>query len=49
MRDALAARGIAVVYQAFEREGHGFRRAETIQTVLESELAFYRNVFGLTA
>jgi dipeptidyl aminopeptidase/acylaminoacyl peptidase len=49
MRDALAARGIPVVYEAFAGEGHGFRQAATIERVLESELAFYRDVFGLTA
>jgi dipeptidyl aminopeptidase/acylaminoacyl peptidase len=48
MRDALEARGIPVIYQAFEGEGHGFRKAETVQRVLEMELAFYRDVFGLT-
>lgn len=48
MRDALEARGVPVTYQTFEGEGHGFRKAETIQRVLEMELAFYRDVFGLT-
>jgi dienelactone hydrolase len=49
MRDALTARGVRVVYQAFEGEGHGFRKSDTIRTVMEMELAFYRDVFGLTA
>ena len=49
MRDALRARNIPVVYEAFEGEGHGFRKAETIARVHERELAFYRDVFGLTA
>ena len=49
MRDALTARGVKVVYEAFAGEGHGFRKAETIRRVLEVELAFYRDVFGLTA
>ena len=49
MRDALLARGIPVVYEAFEGEAHGFRKAETIRRVSERELAFYRDVFGLTA
>jgi dipeptidyl aminopeptidase/acylaminoacyl peptidase len=48
MRDALTARGVPVIYQAFEGEGHGFRKAETMTRVLEMELAFYRDVFGLT-
>jgi len=46
MRDALVARGIPVTYEAFAGEGHGFRRAETIQRALELELAFYQGVFG---
>jgi dipeptidyl aminopeptidase/acylaminoacyl peptidase len=49
MRDALAARGVPVVYEAFAGEGHGFRKAETNRRVIERELAFYRDVFGLTA
>jgi dipeptidyl aminopeptidase/acylaminoacyl peptidase len=48
MRDALAARGVPVAYETFAGEGHGFRKAETIVRVLESELAFYRDAFGLT-
>jgi dipeptidyl aminopeptidase/acylaminoacyl peptidase len=47
MRDALTARGVRVIYEAFEGEGHGFRQAATIRRVLETELAFYRDVFGL--
>ncbi len=49
MRDALLARDVPVIYEAFAGEGHGFRKAETIRRVLEAELAFYRDVFGLTA
>ena len=49
MRDALLARNVPVVYEAFEGEGHGFRKAETIVRVLERELQFYHDVFGLTA
>jgi hypothetical protein len=40
---------VRVIYEAFEGEGHGFRQAATIRRVLETELAFYREVFGLTA
>ncbi len=43
--DGLKARNIEVEYHEFEGEGHGFRRAETIVTALEAELAFYRRVF----
>jgi dipeptidyl aminopeptidase/acylaminoacyl peptidase len=43
---ALRARGIPVEYHAYEGEGHGFRRKETIQVSMEAELAFYAKVFG---
>jgi dipeptidyl aminopeptidase/acylaminoacyl peptidase len=49
MRDALTARGVPVIYEAFEGEGHGFRKATTIRRMFETELAFYLDVFGLTA
>ena len=42
MADAVAARGLDVELIVFEGEGHGFRRADTIQRALEAELAFYR-------
>jgi dipeptidyl aminopeptidase/acylaminoacyl peptidase len=45
---ALAARGIAHAYVAFEGEQHGFRRAENIQTALEGELFFFARVFGFS-
>ncbi|MER5471866.1 prolyl oligopeptidase family serine peptidase [Streptomyces sp. NPDC002685] len=40
-------RRIPHAYIAFEGEGHGFRRAETMVRVLESELSLYAQVFGL--
>lgn len=43
----LRQRGVPIAYMEFESEGHGFRRAETIITVLESEYAFYVKVLGL--
>jgi len=43
---AMKRRDIPVEYHAFEGEGHGFRKAATIETCLEAELAFYRRVFG---
>jgi dipeptidyl aminopeptidase/acylaminoacyl peptidase len=43
---ALRARGVPVAYIAFEGEGHGFRRKDTVQRALEAELAFYAQVFG---
>jgi dipeptidyl aminopeptidase/acylaminoacyl peptidase len=46
MRDALRARGVPVVYEAFAGEGHGFRTAATIMRAYELELAFYRDVLA---
>lgn len=48
VRDALAERGIAHAYLAFEGESHGFRRAETIVASLEAELSFLGQVVGFT-
>jgi dipeptidyl aminopeptidase/acylaminoacyl peptidase len=44
--DALRAKGVPVVYLAFEGEQHGFRRAENIVRVAEAELWFYGRVLG---
>lgn len=46
MVSALRARGIPATYLAFEGEGHGFRKLETIRRTLEAELSFYGQVFG---
>jgi dipeptidyl aminopeptidase/acylaminoacyl peptidase len=43
---AMKRRGVPVEYHGFEGEGHGFRKAATIETCLEAELAFYGRVFG---
>ncbi len=48
MVEALDAKGLPVAYLAFEDEGHGFRKAETIVRALEAELYFYGRVFGFT-
>jgi dipeptidyl aminopeptidase/acylaminoacyl peptidase len=45
MVQAVRAKGLPVAYLAFEGEGHGFRRAETLQRALEAELYFYSQVF----
>ena len=45
MVEALRKRGSPFAYLAFEKEGHGFRRAETIRCALEAELYFYSRVF----
>ena len=34
-------------YLAFEGEGHGFRRAETMVRALEAELSLYAQTFGI--
>jgi len=46
--EALKSRGVPVEYLEFEGEQHGFRKAETIVTAYEAELAFYGRVFGFT-
>ena len=48
MVTTLRQRGVPVAYIEFEAEGHGFRQAETIETALRSEYAFYAEVLGLT-
>ncbi|PAN01790.1 acyl-peptide hydrolase [Streptomyces sp. Alain-F2R5] len=45
----MAGRGVPHAYLAFEGEGHGFRRAETMVRALEAELSLYSQVFGLNA
>lgn len=42
--EALRARGVPVVYLAFEGEGHGFRQAANIRAALDAELDFYTSV-----
>ena len=49
VRDALAVRGVPHAYLAFEGEGHGFRRAETVIRALEAELSFLGQVLGFDA
>jgi dipeptidyl aminopeptidase/acylaminoacyl peptidase len=43
----LEDKGIQVAYVAFPDEGHGFRKANNIIRAMESELAFYQDVFNL--
>lgn len=47
MIEELRRNGRRCEYRTFAGEGHGFRRAETIETCLETELAFYREVMNL--
>lgn len=44
--EALRTKGVPVAYLAFEGEQHGFRRSETVITVLTAELSFYGQVLG---
>jgi dipeptidyl aminopeptidase/acylaminoacyl peptidase len=46
---ALAAKDTPYAYLTFEGEAHGFRRAATTITCLESELAFYGQTLGFEA
>ncbi|QKW11267.1 S9 family peptidase [Streptomyces sp. NA04227] len=43
----MKGRGIPHAYLAFEGEGHGFRKSDTLIRVLEAELSLYAQVFGL--
>ncbi|SBT89931.1 Dipeptidyl aminopeptidase/acylaminoacyl peptidase [Streptomyces sp. DI166] len=43
----MAGRRVPHAYIAFEGEGHGFRRAETMVRALEAELSLYAQVFGI--
>ena len=47
MAAALHARGIEAPLHEFAGEGHGFRRADTMEQVLELETAFYMRVLAL--
>ncbi|WP_129266448.1 prolyl oligopeptidase family serine peptidase [Streptomyces sp. M3] len=44
---AIEGRGIPHAYLAFEGEGHGFRRADTVRRALEAELSLYAQTFGI--
>ncbi|MFF0016553.1 LpqB family beta-propeller domain-containing protein [Streptomyces sp. NPDC005374] len=43
----ISGRRVPHAYLAFEGEGHGFRRTDTMIRALESELSLYAQVFGL--
>ncbi len=49
MVEALQRREITYAYVTYPNEAHGFRKAETIESSLLSELAFYGHVFGFEA
>ncbi|MFF3323533.1 prolyl oligopeptidase family serine peptidase [Streptomyces sp. NPDC002889] len=44
----MPGRGVAHAYLAFEGEGHGFRRADTMIRALEAELSLYAQTFGIS-
>jgi len=46
MVDTMKQRGSKVELVLFEGEGHGWRKASTIQTALERELTFFNEVLG---
>ena len=46
--EALEERQIPFVHVEYEGEGHGFRKAENVINSLETELAFYGEVFEFT-
>ncbi|REE99256.1 prolyl oligopeptidase family serine peptidase [Thermomonospora umbrina] len=43
---ALSGKGLPCTYMTFKGESHGFRRADSIITALESELSFYAQSLG---
>lgn len=47
MYQALAAKGITTAIFLFEGEGHGFRAAEHVRTVMETEFTFFSKVFDI--
>lgn len=48
MVQALRANDVPVEYLSFPEEGHGFRRRDTLQRTLETELSFYGRIFDFT-
>ncbi|MHB1434231.1 MAG: prolyl oligopeptidase family serine peptidase, partial [Streptosporangiaceae bacterium] len=44
----LAKHGIRHAYLTFDGESHGFRKADSMVTSLESELSFYGQIMGFT-
>jgi dipeptidyl aminopeptidase/acylaminoacyl peptidase len=46
MAKTMLAHGVQAEYHAYAGEGHGFRKAETIEHVLETELAFFLRIMS---
>jgi len=47
MYAALLKKGIPTCLKVYKGEQHGFRKAENIEDALDSELSFYRKVYGI--
>eukprot|EP00565_Helicotheca_tamesis_P006083 CAMPEP_0185740178 /NCGR_PEP_ID=MMETSP1171-20130828/37214_1 /TAXON_ID=374046 /ORGANISM="Helicotheca tamensis, Strain CCMP826" /LENGTH=677 /DNA_ID=CAMNT_0028411967 /DNA_START=127 /DNA_END=2160 /DNA_ORIENTATION=+ len=47
MHGALKEKGIPTCLRLYKGEQHGFRKAENIEDALDSELAFYGQVYGI--
>ena len=47
MYEALRAGGNAVALKLYQGEGHGFRSAVNIKDAWQTELSFYRTVWGI--
>ena len=45
---AIESKGLPVAYLLFKGEGHGFRKADTIEDTLNAEYLFYAKIFGFT-
>jgi dipeptidyl aminopeptidase/acylaminoacyl peptidase len=46
--ESLRARGLPVACLTFPGEGHGFRKRENVERVLEATLYFLSRIFGFT-
>jgi dipeptidyl aminopeptidase/acylaminoacyl peptidase len=46
MAETLLQHGIRAEYHAYAGEAHGFRKAETIEHVLETELLFFQRIIS---
>ncbi|MCM2386935.1 LpqB family beta-propeller domain-containing protein [Streptomyces albipurpureus] len=44
----MVGRGVPHAYIAFEGEGHGFRRADSMVRAIEAELSLYAQTFGIS-
>ena len=47
MVDLIKKRGVRADLIVFEGEGHGWRRASTVETVLKKQIDFVADIFGV--